>query len=83
MADLNGHEAGNGGHSQGKPTAYRDSSTRREAITRVEIPTLLLTVSHVCATENHQFASMCSMTIPTITAAVTVVRATDVLAPSG
>ena len=34
MADLNGHEAGNGGHSQGKPTAYRDSSTRREAIFR-------------------------------------------------
>jgi hypothetical protein len=32
MADLNGHEAGNGGHSQGKPTAYRDSSTRREAM---------------------------------------------------
>ncbi len=30
MADLNGHEAGNGGHSQGKPTAYRDSSTRRD-----------------------------------------------------
>jgi hypothetical protein len=35
MADLNGHEAGNGGHSQGKPTAYRDSSTRRDA-SRVE-----------------------------------------------
>ena len=34
MVDLNGHEAGNGGHSQGKPTAYRDSSTRREAIYR-------------------------------------------------
>ena len=34
MVDLNGHEAGNGGHSQGKPTAYRDSSTRREAILR-------------------------------------------------
>jgi hypothetical protein len=34
MVDLNGHEAGNGGHSQGKPTAYRDSSTRREAIFR-------------------------------------------------
>jgi len=34
MADLNGHEAGNGGHSQGKPTAYRDSSTRREAMFR-------------------------------------------------
>ena len=32
MVDLNGHEAGNGGHSQGKPTAYRDSSTRRDAI---------------------------------------------------
>ena len=29
--DLNGHEAGNGGHSQGKPKAYRDSSTRRDA----------------------------------------------------
>ena len=32
MVNLNGHEAGNGGHSQGKTTAYRDSSTRREAI---------------------------------------------------
>jgi len=31
MVDLNGHEAGNGGYSQGKPTAYRDSSTRRDA----------------------------------------------------
>ena len=37
MVDLNGHEAGNGGHSghsQGKPTAHRDSSTRREATFR-------------------------------------------------
>ena len=32
MVDLNGHEAGNGGHSQGKPTAYRDSSTRRDVV---------------------------------------------------
>jgi hypothetical protein len=32
MVDLNGHEAGNSGHSQGKPTAYRDSSTRRETM---------------------------------------------------
>ena len=31
MVDLNGHEAGNGGHSQGKPIACRDSSTRRDA----------------------------------------------------
>src|SRR5580700_6871720 len=23
MVDLNGHEAGNGGHSQGRPTAHR------------------------------------------------------------
>ena len=23
MVDLNGHEAGNGGHSQGTPTAHR------------------------------------------------------------
>jgi hypothetical protein len=30
MVDLNGHEAGNGGHSQGTPPAYRDSSTRRD-----------------------------------------------------
>jgi hypothetical protein len=30
MVDLNGHEAGNRGHSQGKPKAYRDSSTRRD-----------------------------------------------------
>ena len=34
MVDLNGHEAGNGGHSQGTPIAYRDSSTRRDAILR-------------------------------------------------
>ena len=34
MVDLNGHEAGNSGHSQGKPTAYRDSSTRRDAMLR-------------------------------------------------
>ena len=34
MVDLNGHEAGNGGHSQGKPKAYRDSSTRRDACFR-------------------------------------------------
>jgi hypothetical protein len=33
MVDLHGHEAGNGGHSQGKPTAYRDSSTRRDGVT--------------------------------------------------
>ncbi len=30
----NGHEAGNGGYSQGKPIAYRDSSTRRDVVTR-------------------------------------------------
>src|SRR5262249_3594078 len=24
MVDLNGHEAGNGGNSQGRPTAHRD-----------------------------------------------------------
>ena len=29
MVDLNGHEAGNGGYSQRKPTAHRDSSTRK------------------------------------------------------
>ena len=29
MVDLNGHEAGNGGHSQRKPTAHRVSSTRK------------------------------------------------------
>ena len=34
MVDLNGHEAGNGGHSQGNPTAYRDSSTRRDVVNR-------------------------------------------------
>ena len=28
MMDLNGHEAGNGGHSQGKSTVHRVSSTR-------------------------------------------------------
>jgi hypothetical protein len=30
LVDLNGYEAGNGGLCQGKPTAYRDSSTHRE-----------------------------------------------------
>jgi len=30
MANLNGHEAGNGGHSQATPTAHRFSSTRRD-----------------------------------------------------
>src|SRR4029453_17955583 len=30
MVDLNGHETGNGGHSQAKPKAYRDSSARRD-----------------------------------------------------
>src|ERR1700741_4886494 len=29
MVDLNGHEAGNGGYSQRKPAAHRDSSTRK------------------------------------------------------
>ena len=38
MVDLNGHEAGNGGHSQGKPTAYRDSSTRRDGVTGKKDP---------------------------------------------
>jgi len=28
MANLNGHEAGNGGHSQGASTVHRTSSTR-------------------------------------------------------
>jgi hypothetical protein len=28
--DLNGHEAGNGGYSQRKPTAHLASSTRSE-----------------------------------------------------
>jgi hypothetical protein len=30
MVDLHGHEAGNGGYSQGRPTARRFSSTRRD-----------------------------------------------------
>jgi hypothetical protein len=29
MVDLNGHDAGNGGYSQRKPTAYWVSSTRK------------------------------------------------------
>jgi hypothetical protein len=29
MVDLSGHEAGNGGYSQRKPTAHRVSSTRK------------------------------------------------------
>jgi TonB family protein len=32
MVDLRGHETGNGGYSQRKPTAHRDSSTRKVAI---------------------------------------------------
>jgi hypothetical protein len=32
MMDLNGHEAGNGGYSQGKSTVHRVSSTRRSAV---------------------------------------------------
>jgi REP-associated tyrosine transposase len=31
MVDLYGHEAGNGGYSQGKPTVHRASSTRNIA----------------------------------------------------
>jgi hypothetical protein len=36
MVDLNGHEAGNGGHSQGRPSAHRDLlySERRD-VTKV------------------------------------------------
>jgi integrase len=32
MVDLNGHEAGNGGYSQRKPTAPRVSSTRKRNV---------------------------------------------------
>lgn len=32
MVNLNRHEAGSGGHSQGKPAVRPDSSTRREAM---------------------------------------------------
>jgi hypothetical protein len=32
MVDLNGHEAGNGGHSQRTPTANRGSSTREDPV---------------------------------------------------
>ena len=45
MDDLNGREAGNGGHSQGKPTAYRDSSTRREEMLRHHTTDRLETIS--------------------------------------
>jgi hypothetical protein len=48
MVDLNGHEAGNGGHSQGKPKAYRDSSTRREAILGQEIGSRLSEQHLIC-----------------------------------
>src|SRR5437879_2654330 len=35
MVDLNGHEAGNGGNSQGRPTAHRDLLySERDAIFR-------------------------------------------------
>jgi hypothetical protein len=46
MVDLNGHKAGNGGHSQGKPTAYRDSSTHREAMLR-QLVTVVVKLSIV------------------------------------
>jgi hypothetical protein len=35
MVDLNGHKAGNGGYSQRKPTALRDSSTRKPGVVRL------------------------------------------------
>jgi len=50
MVDLNGHEAGNGGHSQGKPTAYRDSSTRRDAILRQLRTSSKMTFTRTCST---------------------------------
>jgi hypothetical protein len=48
MVDLNGHEAGNGGHSQGKPTAYRVSSTRRDGGISSTIPASLVASSIWC-----------------------------------
>ena len=49
MVDLNGHEAGNGGHSQGKPIAYWDSSTRREAIFQQPLARTLVSLSGALA----------------------------------
>jgi hypothetical protein len=39
MVDLNGHEAGNGGHGQGIPTAYRELlySERGDVTTTIEV----------------------------------------------
>lgn len=42
MVDLNGHEAGNGGYSQRKPTAHRDSSTRKLVRMPVAVEKLFL-----------------------------------------
>src|ERR1700745_1167999 len=42
MVDSNGHEAGNGGYSQRKPTAHRDSSTRKLAQTALLVKSLFL-----------------------------------------
>ena len=58
MVDLNGHEAGNGGHSQGNPTAYRDSSTRRDVLNRVSdnvggVKQFSSTLQHALVEERH------------------------------
>ena len=44
MMDLNGHEAGNGGYSQGKSKGHRVSSTRRSL--RVFEPSLMSRAAH-------------------------------------
>ena len=44
--DLNGHEAGNGGYSQGKSKVHRVSSTRR--VTRRSTPDLRSTIRRRC-----------------------------------
>ena len=35
MVDLTGHETGNGGYGQRKPTPPRDSSTRNQALNKL------------------------------------------------
>ena len=47
--DLNGHEAGNGGYSQGKSKVHRVSSTRRRRIVQ-KLGFRKLGVAHKAAT---------------------------------
>jgi hypothetical protein len=43
MVNLNGHEAGNGGHSQGTPNAHRPLSYSETHLHRLDGPKITLT----------------------------------------